>query len=57
VAPCVCAVSISNDALGGSNYSSDQTYSKFVTLTAIREPTALTLGGLGALLLLRRRRA
>ena len=46
-----------NDTTGGSNYSSEQTYSKFVTLTAIPEPTAVTLGGLGALLLLRRRRA
>lgn len=46
-----------NDTTGGSNYSSDQTYSKFVTLTAIPEPTVVTLGGLGALLLLRRRRA
>ena len=46
-----------NDTIGGSNYSSDQTYSKFVTLTAIPEPTVVTLGGFGALLLLRRRRA
>lgn len=46
-----------NDISGGSNYSSEQTYSKFVTLTAIPEPTVVTLGGLGALLLLRRRRA
>ena len=46
-----------NDISGGSNYSSEQTYSNFVTLTAIPEPTVVTLGGLGALLLLRRRRA
>ena len=46
-----------NDTTGGSNYSSEQTYSKFVTLTAVPEPTVVTLGGLGALLLLRRRRA
>jgi autotransporter-associated beta strand protein len=46
-----------NDTTGGSNYSSEQTYSKFVTLTAIPEPTVVTLGGFGALLLLRRRRA
>ncbi len=46
-----------NDISGGSNYSSEQIFSKFVTLTAIPEPTAVTLGGLGALLLLRRRRA
>jgi hypothetical protein len=46
-----------NDTTGGSNYSSEQTLSKFVTLTAIPEPTVVTLGGLGALLLLRRRRA
>jgi autotransporter-associated beta strand protein len=46
-----------NDTTGGSNYSSEQTLSKFVTLTAIPEPTVMTLGGFGALLLLRRRRA
>jgi MYXO-CTERM domain-containing protein len=46
-----------NDTTGGSNYSSEQTLSKFVTLTAVPEPTVVTLGGLGALLLLRRRRA
>ena len=46
-----------NDIFGGSNYSSEQIYSNFVTLTAIPEPTVVTLGGLGALLLLRRRRA
>jgi autotransporter-associated beta strand protein len=47
-----------NDTTGGSNYSSEQTYSNFVTLTAsIPEPTVMTLGGLGALVMLRRRRA
>jgi MYXO-CTERM domain-containing protein len=46
-----------NDTTGGSNYSSEQTLTKFVTLTAVPEPTVVTLGGLGALLLLRRRRA
>jgi hypothetical protein len=46
-----------NDTTGGSNYSSEQTLSKFVTLTAIPEPTVVTLGGFGALLPLRRRRA
>jgi autotransporter-associated beta strand protein len=46
-----------NDTTGGTNYSSEQTLSKFVTLTAVPEPTVVTLGGLGALLLLRRRRA
>jgi autotransporter-associated beta strand protein len=46
-----------NDTSGGSNYSSEQIYSKFVTLTAIPEPSVVTLGGLGALLLLRRRRS
>ena len=45
-----------NDISGGSNYSMEQAYSNFVTLTAIPEPTVVTLGGLGALLLLRRRR-
>lgn len=46
-----------NDTTGGSNYSAEQTLSKFVTLTAVPEPSVMTLGGLGALLLLRRRRA
>ena len=46
-----------NDLTGGSNYSSEQIFSNFVTLTAIPEPTVVTLSGFGALLLLRRRRA
>jgi hypothetical protein len=37
--------------------AAEQTYSKFVTLTAVPEPTVVTFGGIGALLLLRRRRA
>jgi hypothetical protein len=37
--------------------AAEQTYSKFVTLTAVPEPTVVTFGGLGALLLLRRHRA
>jgi fibronectin-binding autotransporter adhesin len=46
-----------NDTTGGSNYSSEQTLANFVTLTAVPEPSAALLGGLGAMMLLRRRRA
>ncbi|MFN6017299.1 MAG: glycine-rich domain-containing protein [Verrucomicrobiota bacterium] len=46
-----------NDTTGGSNYSSEQTLSKIVTQTAVPDPTGVPVGGLGALLLLRRRRA
>jgi hypothetical protein len=46
-----------NDTTGGSNYSSEQTLANFVTLTAVPEPSAALLGGLGAIMLLRRRRA
>lgn len=45
-----------NDTTGGSNYGSEQVVSNFVTITAIPEPTVVTLGSLGALVLLRRRR-
>jgi autotransporter-associated beta strand protein len=45
-----------NDTTGGSNFSSEQTHSNFVTLTAVPEPGSLALSGLGALALLRRKR-
>jgi autotransporter-associated beta strand protein len=46
-----------NDTSAGTNYTGDLTGSSFVTMTAIPEPNvAALLGGLGTLLLLRRRR-
>jgi autotransporter-associated beta strand protein len=47
-----------NDATGGSNYAGEYAggSDSFVNLTVIPEPSAALLGGLGALLLLRRRR-
>lgn len=46
-----------NDLTGGTNYVADQTGNRFVTITAIPEPNAAMLaGGLGMLVLLRRRR-
>lgn len=47
-----------NDSTGGSNFTSDQAgASSFVTMTVIPEPAAALLGGIGFLILLRRRRA
>jgi fibronectin-binding autotransporter adhesin len=46
-----------DDTASGTNYTGDLTGSSFVTMTAIPEPNvAALLGGLGAMLLLRRRR-
>ena len=45
-----------NDTVAGTNYTDDLTGSSFVTMTAIPEPSAALLGGLGLLALLRRRR-
>jgi fibronectin-binding autotransporter adhesin len=45
-----------NDTAAGTNYTGDLTGSRFVTMTAIPEPSAALLGGLGLLALLRRRR-
>jgi autotransporter-associated beta strand protein len=45
-----------NDTVAGSNYTSDLTGTSFVTMTVIPEPRAALLGGLGLLMLLRRRR-
>lgn len=47
-----------DDATGGSNFIADQTgATSFVTMTVIPEPRAALLGGLGMMLLLRRRRS
>lgn len=47
-----------DDTTGGSNFASDQLgASSFVTMTVVPEPSAVLLGGLGALCLMRRRRA
>jgi fibronectin-binding autotransporter adhesin len=46
-----------NDGAAGTNYTGDLTGSNFVTMTAVPEPNVVALlGGLGTLLLLRRRR-
>jgi autotransporter-associated beta strand protein len=45
-----------NDAMAGGNFNSQATGTSFVTLTAVPEPSAALLGGLGMMLLLRRRR-
>lgn len=46
-----------NDTSGGSNFTADQTGATgFVTMTVVPEPAAALLGGLGFLILLRRRR-
>jgi hypothetical protein len=46
-----------NDTAAGTNYTGDLTGTSYVTMTAIPEPNvAALLGGLGTLLLLRRRR-
>lgn len=45
-----------NDISAGSNYTGDLTGSSFVTMTAVPEPAAATLGLLGFVALLRRRR-
>jgi fibronectin-binding autotransporter adhesin len=46
-----------NDLTGGPNYSGDQSgATSFVTITVVPEPRAALLGGIGLLLLIRRRR-
>lgn len=45
-----------DDAMGGTNFSSEQNYSGFVTLTIVPEPSVCLLGGLGALVMCRRKR-
>jgi autotransporter-associated beta strand protein len=46
-----------NDTVAGNNFSPEATGSNFVTLTVVPEPGAVSLvGGLGMLLLMRRRR-
>jgi MYXO-CTERM domain-containing protein len=46
-----------NDTAGGGNFTGDQSgATSFVTMTVVPEPAAALLGGLGTLLLLRRRR-
>jgi hypothetical protein len=47
-----------NDTIGGNNYSGDQSgANRFVTMTAVPEPTSALFGGVAVLLLLRRRRS
>jgi hypothetical protein len=45
-----------NATTGGSNFAGQYTYGNFVNVTAIPEPRAALIGGLGLLALLRRRR-
>ena len=45
-----------NDTTAGSNFAGDLTGTTYVTMTAVPEPRAALLGGLGLLMLLRRRR-
>lgn len=45
-----------DDAFAGDNFNPEATGSSFVTLTVVPEPGVALLGGLGALLLMRRRR-
>lgn len=45
-----------NDTAAGTNYTSDLTGTRFMTMTAIPEPSAALLGGFGLLAFLRRRR-
>lgn len=45
-----------NDTLPGNNFAGDATGTSFITMTVVPEPGAALLGGLGAALMLRRRR-
>jgi autotransporter-associated beta strand protein len=45
-----------DDLVAGNNFNREATGSNFVTLTVVPEPSAALLGGLGMLLLMRRRR-
>jgi autotransporter-associated beta strand protein len=45
-----------NDTIAGSNFTPQATGSNFVTMTVVPEPQAALVGGLGMMLLLRRRR-
>jgi len=45
-----------NDTVAGTNFTGDLTGTSYITMTAIPEPRAALLGGIGVLLLLRRRR-
>ena len=45
-----------DDTAAGGNFTTDLTGASFVTMTAIPEPSLTLMGGLGALVLLRRRR-